>query len=207
MDADWTIACAADDPVVAIPWSNASGTLAFIDLRARPQAIDEIPEARQYPAIAAALRRWNRPGSSIFTAKCDVWMYPAALFDGEDLPGFDFAQGSYVDLLPAKPSLFADFTACEAQLRAWTLAARAIALADARSEWTLRPAQVSPSEGPLGQTSALPATHPGPIHGYAITLYAWGYGPSPKSAADAWCRALDALTELVAADTSLPHQN
>ena len=86
MHADWTVACAADDPWVVVPWSREDETICYIDLRAAPQRLEEITEAVQYPCLAKALRRWNQPDTSLFTAKCDVWNYPARLFDAEDLP-------------------------------------------------------------------------------------------------------------------------
>src|SRR5487761_1551469 len=117
MQSDWTVACAADDPEVVIPWAGKDPSLRFVDLRQAPDAIREIPEAAEYPRVAAALRRWNQPDTSLFTAKCDVWNYPAKLFDAEDLPEFDFARGSYIDLLSADPATLLSFEACERQLR------------------------------------------------------------------------------------------
>ena len=194
MDADWSVQCAADDPIVVIPWRNVTGTVTYIDLRAFPKAIMQIPEAARYPAIATALRRWNQPDSPLYTAKCDVWMYPADLFDAEDLPGFAFAQGSYVDLLLRDPNLFADFPAAEAQLRRWTQTVRNIDLQNARCEWTLRRALIFP-----------PGKHPGypadvaPVQGFATSLYVWGYGATPESTATAWAAALESLIPLASA--------
>ncbi|MGC9292806.1 MAG: hypothetical protein ACP5EP_08780 [Acidobacteriaceae bacterium] len=188
MDADWSVECGADGPLVVIPWRNATGTLAYIDLRRFPGAICEIPEAVQWPTLAEALLRWNQTESPIFTAKCDVWAYPAGLFDAEDLPGFAFAQGCYIDLVPNAPEIFASFPAAEAQLRRWTGAAHALAGTDARCEWTLRRAL-------LAEADNLPVPPPGGTYkeGFATTLYVWGYGPSPETAATAWGRALEGL--------------
>ena len=54
MKSDWTVACGVDDPTVALPWHNADRSLRFLDLRAMPEAIDQIPEA---PAIRALQQR------------------------------------------------------------------------------------------------------------------------------------------------------
>ena len=191
MDSDWIVACAADDPEVVIPWRGKNPALRFVDLRQSPGAIQEIPEAAEYPCVAAALQRWNQQGTALLTAKCDVWSYPAKLFDAEDLPGFAYARGSYIDLLPLDAATFASFEACERQLRAWTEISRSINLPACRSEWTLRPARIFSAGGKLGpaQTS--------PRNGFATTLYTWGYGDSPEAAAIAWDSGLRALIEPV----------
>ena len=189
MHSDWTVACAADDPEIVIPWSGKNPALRFIDLRQSPETMQDIPEAAEYPCVAEALRRWNQQDTILLTAKCDVWSYPAKLFDAEDLPGFAFARGSYIDLLSADAATFASFEACERQLRAWTEISRSIDLAACRSEWTLRPARIFPAaKKPIqAQDSSQ--------NGFATTLYCWGYGDSPESAAVAWDAALRALIE------------
>ena len=147
MQSDWTVACAANDPEIVIPWAGKDPALRFIDLRRSPEALHEIPEAAEYACVAAALQRWNQPDTSLFTAKCDVWSYPAKLFDAEDLPEFAFARGSYIDLLSADAATFTSFQACERQLRAWTDISRSIDLPACRAEWTLRPARIIQSQG------------------------------------------------------------
>jgi hypothetical protein len=186
MQADWSVACGADDPVVVVPWSDATGSIAYVDLRRTPTAIDRIPEATQYPCMAAALTRWNRPDSPLFSAKCDVWSYAVDAFAAEDLPNFTHAHASYIDLISADPRIFSDFAASERQLRTWTAYAESIAIPEGRCEWTLRPAHVL--AGPSNEAEK---------SGYATTLYVWGYGVSPEDAAVAWCAALGALAEPV----------
>lgn len=191
MDSDWIVACAADDPEVVIPWRGKNPALRFVDLRQSPEAIQEIPEAAEYPCVAAALRRWNQQDTALLTAKCDVWSYPAKLFDAEDLPGFAYARGSYIDLLPLDAATFASFAACEGQLRAWTEISRSINLPTCRSEWTLRPARIFPESKDLASVQISPR------NGFATTLYTWGYGDSPEAAAIAWDAGLRALIEPV----------
>ncbi|MGC1871878.1 MAG: hypothetical protein WA700_13045 [Acidobacteriaceae bacterium] len=191
MQSDWTVACAADDPEVVIPWAGKNPSLRFIDLRQSPEALGEIREAAEFPCVAEALRRWNQPDTALFTAKCDVWSYPAKLFDAEDLPEFAFARGSYIDLLSSDTATFTSFEACERQLRAWTEISRSIDLPACRTEWTLRPARLFPAPGEPFPTQCSPQ------HGFATTLYAWGYGSSPELAAIAWDAALQALIEPV----------
>ncbi len=102
MEADWSVACGADDPIVVIPWSSADGSIRYIDLRDAPDRVNEIPEAAHHLALAAALRSWNQPDAPVFTAKCDIWTYAADSFDAEDLPGFAYAHASYIDLLATR---------------------------------------------------------------------------------------------------------
>jgi hypothetical protein len=192
MRSDWTVACAADDPEIVIPWSGKDPALRFVDLRQSPEAIQNIAEAAEYACVAAALGRWNQPDTGIFTSKCDVWSYPAKLFDAEDLPGFAFARGSYIDLISADSAIFASFEASERQLRAWTGMSQAIDLLACRLEWTLRPARIFPATEKLIQAQD-------PLQsGFATTLYTWGYGNSPQTAAIAWDDALRALIEPLA---------
>jgi hypothetical protein len=191
MDSDWTVACAADDPEIVIPWAGKDASLRFVDLRRSPESIQEIPEAAEYPCIAAALQRWNAPDTALFTAKCDVWSYPAKLFDAEDLLEFAYARGCYIDLLSADEAIYADFSVCEQRLRAWTEMARSIDLSACRSEWTLRPARIFPVD-------SSPPTETSPSkNGFATTLYIWGYGETPELAAIAWDAAVRALIEPV----------
>ena len=198
MQSDWSVACGADDPMVVVPWAgisrvNEEGPIRFIDLREEPARIDKIPEAASHPCVAAALRRWNQQDSPLFTAKCDVWDYPADLFDAEDLEGFPFAQGSYIDLLSRDPKFFSNFSLCERRLRDWSERARAIELSDGRCEWTLRSGRIFPE----AVDSVNPSATDAHIDGFATTLYVWGYGSSGEAAARAWSSALLALIEPV----------
>ncbi|MEO6966682.1 MAG: hypothetical protein ABI076_12440 [Acidobacteriaceae bacterium] len=201
MDADWSVACGADDPVVVVPWGGevrdtATGKpIEYIDLCSAPDAIREVPEAVEYPDLGAALRRWNQPETSLFTAKCDVWNYPAKFFDAEDLPGFACAHASYIDLLPTDPKIFASFAACEQLLRIWTNISRSIPLPASRCEFTLRPARILPSDSRIPAAAGVQFST---LDGFATSLYVWGYGSSPESAASAWSQALLALVGPIA---------
>lgn len=192
MEADWSVECGADDPTVVVPWHSEDGSRRYVDLRLKPSAVEHISEAQQFPCLATALRRWNTAESHVFTAKCDVWNYPADLFDAEDLPGFKFAQGSYMDLISADMAKFQSFAACEKQLRAWTAAARIIPLQHCRCEWILRSALIFPPD----LSSAADGTAKA-LAGFATTLYVWGYGASAEAANSAWNEATEALLEPV----------
>ncbi len=193
MDADWSVECAANDPTIAVPWSNQDACLKFINLRTTPNRLEQIPEAQQHPALAEALRAWNQPTGPIFTAKCDVWKYTAALFDAEDDAHFDFAQASYVDVLPTAAVEFFSFAQMEQVVRQWCAAARALPCEQARCEWVVRRAWIStaldlpPAEAAAAEWRA----------GFATTLYVWGYGATEDLAAAAWAQALRLLIPLL----------
>ncbi len=195
MDADWSVACGADDPTIAVPWSNADGSQAFVNLRAAPERIEQIAEAQQHPALAEALLVWNRPAENFFTAKCDVWKYPAALFDAEDDLRFAFAQASYVDLLPVSEKEFSSFAAMEAMAKRWCVLTQTLPCTNSRCEWVVRRAWIR-TELELPLSSAETAEWRA---GFAATLYVWGYGASGEHADSAWAQALRLLIELVSA--------
>ena len=195
MDADWSVACGADDPTIAVPWSNADGSLAYANLRAAPEQIEKISEAQQHPALAEALLAWNQPAGNFFTAKCDVWKYPAALFDAEDDSRFAFAQASYIDLLPASETEFSSFATMEAMAKRWCALAQALPCQNCRCEWVVRRAWICAElELPLPSTEMAEW-----LSGFAATLYVWGYGATEEQADSAWAQALRLLIELVCA--------
>jgi len=196
MQSDWSVACGADDSLVVVPWASEDESIRYIDLQDAPARVSEIPEATQYASLAAALQRWNQRDAPLFTAKCDVWNYTADHFDAEDLAGFAFAQASYIDLLPRDPMIFSSFTGCEQMLRTWTERSHSIALPEGRCEWILRPARVLSVPGDTSHSVSNGADHSG-YDGFATTLYVWGYGSSPQTAADVWSTALLALIEPV----------
>ncbi len=58
MEADWSVALAADDPVITVPWASSAADSCkcqFVDLRLGDYLIDEIEEARARPALRSAL--------------------------------------------------------------------------------------------------------------------------------------------------------
>jgi hypothetical protein len=184
MESDWSVACAADDPWIVVPWSGVTEndpSLRYFDLRAEPERVHAIPDAARNPALADALLAWNRD-ATLFTAKCDVWQYGDSLFDAFDLPGYAAAHASYVDLVPLEPALFSSFPAMEGFVRRGSQAAAALPAADARCEWTLRRARVRDAEA-----------NGSPRDGFACTLYVWGYGADGRAAQHAWGGALHAL--------------
>jgi hypothetical protein len=184
MEADWSVALAANDPVITVPWaSSAEDTrkCQFVDLRLGEHLIDEIDEARARPALRSALLLLNSGKSQVWTAKCDAWSSSAAEgaepFDGYEMdaePGeTSFGAGCYVDLLPRDFALLSSFEAQERWIRVATQALRVIPASAARVELVLRHAQVEGTQG------------------FGVTWFVEGCGATAPRAAEAWARALN----------------
>jgi hypothetical protein len=184
MEADWTIALAADDPVITVPWAASGNDLRqcrFVDLRQDAHLIDEIEEARANPPLRSALLLLNAPTSPMWTAKCDAWTSSveegAAPFDAYEMgaePGDTaFGAGSYIDLLARDLSFLASFEHQEQWIRAVTGVLRSTPAAAARVELVLRRAEAER------------------ISGFAVTWFVEGCGSTPQAAAQRWSTALD----------------
>lgn len=99
MEADWEVEVGGSAPVIEAHWPG------FVDLRAQPSCISDIVEAKAFPPMADLLRALNSGGSPVWTSKCDVWVPE---------PG---ALACYVDLLPHRGGVFAEWERAEAFCR------------------------------------------------------------------------------------------
>ncbi|WP_263382243.1 hypothetical protein [Granulicella arctica] len=195
MLAEWSAECAAEDPVLVVPWSDTSdpaSTAHFIDLRESPYDLDQIVEAEQNPPLMQALRSLNAARSPVFTAKCDAWALgaeelealrfnidPTLYSDPADVPaGF----GSYIDLLCRDRALFVSFPRQEQVLARLTRRAATLDHPQATLDCVLRPALIDLT---------------GPQEGFAITLYIKAIGPDPHTAWELWSAALEAVVTLL----------
>jgi hypothetical protein len=190
MEADWTVALAAGDPVVTVPWA-ASGddirTCRFVDLRLGAHLIDEIEEARAKPPLRSALLLLNAATSPLWTAKCDAWTSSvdegAVPFDpyemAADAGDVAFGAGSYIDLLPRDVSFLTGFERQERWIRAVTEVLRSTPASAARAELVLRRAEVEGTSG------------------FAVTWFVEGCGSTAQSAEQRWARALDLALAVV----------
>ena len=188
--------CGPDDLVLVVPWSDPQGSARWIDLRQDPDALDEIIEADDYPALLAALRALNGTRSPVFTAKCDAWpMDPdelAATRDDLMLDGEVARAGftSYLDILWRERAVFTSRHRMEGILyRAERLAAD-LPHTLAKLEWTLRPA-VADLDGTVAE-------------GFAVTLYVKALGVDATEATLRWDQALSAATGLLRAKELAP---
>ncbi len=184
MEADWSVALAPGDPVIAVPWAASGDGIRkcrFVDLRLGGRLIDEIEEARTRPALRSALLLLNANSSPLWTAKSDAWTSSAdegaEPFDPYEMgaePGeVAFGAGSYVDLLPRDIAFLSSFERQERWIRVLTEALRAIPASAARVELVLRRAEVE----------AVP--------GFGVTWFVEGCGATADRAREAWAKALD----------------
>jgi hypothetical protein len=190
MQAEWSVECSAEDPVLVVPWKDPDGTAAFVDLRANPYDFDAIPEAEHHPPLMQALRSLNATRSPVFTAKCDAWPLDAEelahLQMNLDVSPEEAPAGfaSYIDLVARERTLFTSFHRHEQLLRRLTRLAAPLDDPNAALDCVLRPALVDLE---------------GPQQGYAFSLYIKALGADPQAALEAWAAALEAAVALVRA--------
>jgi hypothetical protein len=183
MEADWSVALAADDPVITVPWAASEGERGgrFVDLRLGGPLLEKIEEARARPALRSALLRLNGAASPLWTAKCDAWTSsaeegsePFDPYEMDATPGETaFGAGCYIDLLPREAALLSSFERQDRWLRVVTKALRVIPARAARVELILRRAEVE----------AVP--------GFGVTWFVEGCGPSAHDAGQRWSEALN----------------
>lgn len=186
---DWSAECAADDPVLVVPWSDPGDSARrFIDLRENPYDLDEVTEAVERPALMHALRALNAPRSPVFTAKCDAWPLGT-----EELAHVQFSLdhsaaeipvgfASYIDLLWRERSIFVSVHRQEQLLDRLARLAEPLHHPYALAECVMRPALVD---------------FDGPQEGFAISLYVKALGHNEQAADENWAAALAAIVALL----------
>jgi hypothetical protein len=200
MLSEWTAECSLDAPTLIVPWSadgseNSSHSLVgtrFIDLRANPYDIAEIPEAEHNPSLARALRSLNATRSPFLTAKCDTWLLSSSeqedalealrmeLMLHEEDARYGFA--SYIDLLWRERSVFASAHQQQDRLDRIVRRAQRLPHPEAALECVLRPALLDLN---------------GPLEGFAVTVYLTALGPEPEIARRRWEMAMDDMVSLL----------
>ena len=196
MLSEWTAECSHDAPTLIVPWSEnpsdpASGAH-FVDLRANPYDIADIPEIEHNPTLARALRSLNATRSPFLTAKCDTWTLPGAdhadalealrlelMLSDEDT---HFGYASYIDLLWRERSVFASAHQQQDRLDRIMRRAQRLQHPEASLQCVLRPALLDLN---------------GPLEGFAFTLYVTALGPEPEIAHRRWELAMDDITALL----------
>jgi hypothetical protein len=190
MEADWTVAMAAGDPVITVPWAASGGDIRksrFVDLRLGAHLVDEIEEARSKPPLRSALLLLNAAASPLWTAKCDAWTSSvddgAEPFDPYEMAAESgdtaFGAGSYVDLLARDVSFLSGFERQEQWIRAVTQVLRSTPASAARVELVLRRAEVEGASG------------------FAVTWFVEGCGSTAQHAGQRWAQALDIALAVV----------
>lgn len=200
MLSEWTAECSLDAPTLVVPWTSDSSEAStedvpgsrFIDLRANPYDIAEIPEAEHNATLARALRSLNATRSPFLTAKCDTWLLSATeqaeslealrlelmLSDEDAVSGF----ASYIDLLWRERSVFASAHQQQDRLDRIVRRAQRLPHPEAALECVLRPAFLDLN---------------GPLEGFAVTFYLTALGPDPEIARRRWELAMDDLVTLL----------
>ncbi|WP_263379187.1 hypothetical protein [Granulicella paludicola] len=192
MLSEWNAECSPDSPTLVVPWADANSTARFIDLRAEPYDIAEIPEAELQPTLGRALRSLNATRSPLLTAKCDAWTLTAAddtetlealrlelmLAEEDALYGF----ASYIDLIWRERSVFASAHQQQDRLDRIVRRAQKLPHNEAALECVLRPAFLDLNS---------------PLEGFAVTLYVTALGPEPEIAHRRWELALEDIVTLL----------
>jgi len=193
MLSEWGAECGVDDPFIEVPWQSEDGTLRWVDLRADPDALDEIHEADEHPALLAALRTLNATRSPVFTSKCDAWAMDAdeiasARIDLmlDEIIAHEVAQAgmvSYIDLLWRERGVFASRHRAEQMLYRMDRLARDIPATLAKVEFILRPAVVDLDFGVQ--------------EGFGVTMYVKGCGVDRYEAEQRWGHAVREVARMV----------
>jgi hypothetical protein len=188
MLAEWSAECAAEDPVLVVPWKDPDGKTGFVDLRSVPRDFDAVSEAEQHPPLMQALRALNATRSPVFTVKCDAWPLDAAelqqlqsdLDASPDNAPAGFA--SYIDAIWREQSLFSSFHRQQQMLRKLSRLAALLDRPWAALDCVLRPALLDLEV---------------PREGYAVSVYVKALGPSPQAVWKEWATALAAVVALI----------
>lgn len=185
---EWSAECAANDPLIEVPWSSPDGALRWIDLRSDPDAVDEITEADEYPSLISSLRALNASRSPVFTSKCDVWAMDADELDAmradllleEDVASDGIV--SYIDIVFSDRTTFASRHQAEQMMHRIDRLARDLPHSLAKLELVLRPSVIDLD---------------GVREGYGITMYVKGTGVDAGEASDRWSAALRDVSRVI----------
>ena len=188
MQAEWSIECGAGDPVLVVPWAADDATVKYIDLRTDPDAIEEISEADNHPALLHALRAINAQRSPVFTAKCDAWPLDATelaalLFDlGDSVHDPVAGYAGYIDLVWRDRAIFLSRHHHQQLMNRIERLAAPLDRPAAKLEGTLRHCFLD---------------FDAPQEGFCLTLYVKAVGTSPDEAYANWAAALEDVAALI----------
>jgi hypothetical protein len=171
MDADFSVELGGDDPVLDFPWTDASGRLAYFDLKRHPELLAQVEEAKEHPELAEFLRSVNSARSVVESAKCDVWA-TTELTPEEKIFGALHKFASYIDLVLSRLDRRQSFPEHE------RFAKRLAALLRGAPEMSSS-AEVCVRRCFFGQGSEM-------REGFYFTVYVNGYGNDAVAARHNW---------------------
>lgn len=168
MQAEFSVELGAEDPTLAIPWSDPEGRWQYFDLRAYPEQTSEVTETKTFPELREFLVAVNAGSSNLESAKCDAW-FSREIGEEEAVFGAACKFGSYVDVAFHQAPPQGSFAIHEAfALRLVELLRRAPEL-PASMEIVIRRAHFE---------SDSPAVR----EGFYFTIYVTGYGDDESEA-------------------------
>jgi len=163
-----------------IPWASPDETSnRYYDLKARPELLDEIVEARANPALKHFLVAVNAPDTMFASAKCHTWL--AGDFSASERsshPASSIKFASYVDVVFSHPVFNFQREHYE-QLGRHILQRLSSNPAPARAELCLRHCYY----------------HAQQAWGYYLTIFLYGYGSDATAAERNWAAGLGALAD------------
>jgi hypothetical protein len=171
MDADFSVELDGEDPVLDFPWTDASGRLAYFDLKRHAELLAQVEEVKEHPELAEFLRSVNSVRSLVESAKCDVWA-TTELAPEEESFGASHKFASYVDLVLSNPDQRQSFPEHE------RFAKRLVVLLQRAPEMSSS-AEVCVRRCFFGQGSET-------RDGFYFTVYVNGYGSDGAAARQNW---------------------
>jgi hypothetical protein len=176
VEVELTVELGADDPTLAVPWTDPEGRFEYFDLRREPAAIDRIEEALAFPGLRDFLNSVNSASSNVQSAKCDAW-FSEEITEEEKIFGAECKFGSYVDLTFHQKPPQTSFPMHEAFANRLVELLKRAPEMPASVEVIIRRAHYEDAPNAVRQ-------------GYYFTLYVFGFGDDEDEARKAWGIAL-----------------
>src|SRR5206468_2879221 len=112
MQAEFSVQLGPHEPALEVPWGSLDPATAessaalrrYLDLRAQPELLLNIPEAHHNRPLGEFLSALNSPASRWQTAKCDTWRSDEIAPD-EQIFGAVCKYASYIDMFFAADPL------------------------------------------------------------------------------------------------------
>ena len=153
------------------PWEAPQPGPSFFDLKRNPELVAALPEATQFPEMAAHLAFVNSPLLTLQSSKCDVW-YTRSLAPEDEIFALSVKFGSYVDLVFADPERQTSFEAHQS-------------LAKKLSELLKKVPDI-----PCSVEVIVRRCWFGDLEGFYFTVYCFGFGTDENSSRCQWAISL-----------------